>query len=407
MNRLLLSTVIFGMFLSLNIPLQAQNKSDYEVYTSFTNAYEQMGKRLELVDTPAGADSLLRRISRFESQYASRSAMLDDALHPRRFRSMINSLRQEARAVRSKLSRIRSLRNEVGQLHEQLEAYHNQVAHLSHQTDSLQKTTRASAVQNRELNRLTGRLRERVRERDSLIASIVDSLIISYDHLPPRNREEILTSSEQHLPNRGDALELVERIAAANAEFLTGSAQLNAVDYLRMQNVYREFRKMWLRLDDNLLQLYGSGENRGKAIEETITQWENRLDTQMWMAVNREFQSRNIPIGEVTTADELYDEVNRYISEEIRRAEENPSDSLRQRYRRFNQFWNNDVQGNWGPYAGGEFLTHSQLAAVNRDLDIWAARLQSPDSHLFAYLFGASIFLWLLTGLLFVRKSRS
>ncbi len=408
MYRLLISTITFSLILSLNIPSEAQNQSDYEVYKSFTATYEQLEQRLERADSPEEADSLLSRISEVEEQYASRASMLDQALHPRQFRPMINRLRQQTRDVRSKLTRIHSLRNEVGQLHTQVDAYHNQVAHLSRQSDSLQKTIRASAAQNRELNQLTDRLRERVRKRDSLIASVIDSLMITYDNLPPRSREEIRTTSDTRLSNRADALELVEQIATGNAEFLAGSAQLNAVDYLRMQNVYQEFRRMWLRLDEDLLQLYGAGENRGEAIEETITQWGNRLDTQMWMAINREFQTRNFPIGEVSSGDELYDEVNRFISEEIKRAEEeSPSDSMRQRYQRFNQFWNNEVQASWGQYAGGEFLTHKQMAAVNRDLDTWAGRVQSPDSNLFAYLFGASMFLWLLTGLLFVRKNRT
>lgn len=407
MYRLILSAVTFGLILGLNTPSIAQNQSDYQVYKSFTATYEQLEQRLERAGDPEEADSLLSRISELENQYASRAAMLDEALHPREFRPMINRLRQQTRDVRSKLSRIRSLTNEVGQLHAQVNAYHNQVAHMSSQTDSLQKTIRASAVQNRELNQLSDRLRERVRARDSLIASVIDSLMITYDHLPAQSREEIRTTTDTRLPNQADALDLVEQIATGNADFLAGSAQLNTVDYLRMRSVYREFRKMWSRLDDDLLELYGAGENRGETIEEAMTQWRSRLDTQMWMAVNREFQTHNFPIGEVSSGEELFEEVNRFLSDEIERAEESSSDSMRQRYRRFNQFWNNEVQSRWAEYAGEEFLTHKQMAAVNRDLDTWAGRVQSPDSNLFAYLFGASMFLWLLTGLLFVRKSRS
>lgn len=401
-------TALLLLLLSMGFSAQAQqNRSDYETYENFRSGYSALEAEIERLEGPGEADSLLGRISALEEDYAPEEEMLDRALYPQSFRSMMAELRKRARETGNKLKRIASLREQVSQLDERLTAYNSQLEHLNSQADSLRGAMRKTAVEKRELEQLSSEYRKNIEQRDQFIMSVVDSLLLAYEDLGPRGEEEIRRAEGGDIQRSANALDLVRRIALQNAEFLTGSAKLKVEDYLRMKRVQGEFQEMWTRLDDELLRLYGEDDNSARQINRSLEEWKNRLDTQMWLAINREFRSRNIPMAEVNSSGELFEELNAYLSESLKRAEKNSSDSLREAYRNFNRFWSNEVQARWSKYMpDAGVLSHGQMAALDRNLDDWAVRSQ-PESNLYAYLFGASMFLWLITGLLLVRRNSS
>lgn len=408
MRPLTVPVAVLVLLFSMVFSAQAQqNRSDYEIYEDFKSSYSELEGEIDRLDRPAEADSLLGRISGFEEEYAPNEGMLDRALYPQTFRTMMTELRERARETGTKLKKISSLSEQVSQLDERLTAYNSQLQHLNSQADSLRGAMRKTTVEKRELEQLGSEYRKSIEQRDQFIMSVVDSLLITYEDLGPRREEEIRRAEGGDIQRSANALDLVRRIAAQNAEFLTGSAQLNVEDYLRMRRVQSEFSEMWTRLDDELLRLYGEDENSGREINQSLEEWNNRLGTQMWLAINQEFQSRNIPMAEVNSSGQLYEELNTYLSESLEKTEDNPSDSLREAYLAFNRFWSNEVQARWSEYmADAGVLSHGQMAAIDRNLDDWALRSQ-PESNLYAYLFGASMFLWLITGLLLVRRNKS
>ncbi|MDZ7773908.1 MAG: hypothetical protein U5K31_14375 [Balneolaceae bacterium] len=377
--------------------------SDYEIYQSFTQAWSELQGRLDLVGSPAAADSLIAEISDLEDRFSGHRELLDEALHPRSYRAMMDRLRSRAVDTRARLAEIASLNNRIERMNRQLTSYDEQLQSLTGHADSLQQAMRSTAVEKRDLQELAAEYRRSVERRDALVRSIVDSMTVTYADLPAAQEEQL--SQGGSLSGDGGPLDLIERVAARNAAFLEESADLQVMDYLRMNQVHREFSAMWNRLDEQLLSTYGEGEERRDRIQEQLTRWGERLDTQLWMAVNRDLQELNLPVAEVNGSGELFKEMDSYLDRSLERATEEGGEEVRNDWQRFNNFWTGKVQLSWAEYAGDQgFLTHRQIAELDEKVDRWALRAQ-PESNLFAWLFGVSMLLWLLTGLLIVRRS--
>lgn len=393
----------FGAATAQQATQEQAEQSDYEIYQSFTGTWSQLQAELDLVGRSMAADSLITRISELEQRYAPHRELLDEALHPRTYRDMMDQLRSRAVETRARLAEIESLNNRIERMNRRLASFDQQLQHLGNRADSLQRVMQSNAVEKRELQELASEYRRSIERRDALVRSIVDSMTAAYSDLAPSQEESLRQGGA--VSEEGSPLDLLERVASRNAAFLEETSNLQVIDYLRMNRVRREFAAMWDRLDEQLVSTYGDGEEKRDRIQEHLTQWKDRLDTQLWMAVNRDLQEQNLPVAEVNGSEELYHELNSYLDRSLERAAEEGGEQVQRNWQSFDNFWTGKVQMRWAEYAGEDgLLNHRQMAELDDKVDSWGIRAQ-PESNLFAWLFGASMFLWLLTGLLLVRRN--
>jgi len=390
--------------------LQAQQvQSDYEIQKNFTEEVSAIQSSLDTLGSVNAAGQVIDRIKELESEYSDHEELLNIALYPATFEDRLEELKRRTVAVRQRLVTIEGQSDMLGQLNRQLASYSGRLDSLNSRTDSLRNAIASSTKNERGLSNRLRSYRESLEQRDRLVLSIIDSVLIAYEDMEIESMGDLENAREQsRIDAGGSPLKLFRSIAAENVQFIDSTRALSTGDYLRMNVVHHEFKSMWDKMGDRLVDVYGDDENeqiRG-TIENLISEWDKKVSASLWDSMNRSFDETGIDMGEFSDSETFYAALNEYLDLQIEQSKESTFEDTWKRYQTFTNFWNNQVKTRWTMYmTSSDLLTEEQIAAIDQKMSRWTVEAE-PASNMLAFLLGFSLLAVLvLGGILYREKS--
>lgn len=407
--RISILTLLFGLFSLVAVAQTA--KSDYEIQKSFKENYEDYENRVEEASSPDTVKSLIKAIKDFDEKYRKHSDLLDKALYPDTYSQKIEELKKSSVLAMERLSTIRDQSNRLAKLETQLADYKQNLNQLNKRTDSLQKAMKKSVENEKQLSSMVREYRQNLEDRDELILAFIDSMVVAYQKMDLEAMQDLENiDKKSRIKSDGDALEMIHEISIQNLNILReNNDRLKLQDYMRMAEVHKKFENMWTRLGNKIQQVY-EGDNAVKMageIDKNISQWNQTLKNQTLNAIQESLVQKNIEIDSFNTSEELYSSINNYLNNQIASSKENSSDVNYEKFKNFQEFWN-QVEIRWANnLVEAEILKEHQIATINQKADTWARHAQPESTNWLAYLLGVSVILVLALGVMLVREKQN
>ena len=401
---------LIAMFMSFNTGVMAQQvKSDYQIQQDFKEQYKQISNKLTEADSSGAIQQLIEEVKTLEKNYSEHKELLNVALHPETFSSEMDDLKRRALSAKSQLATIEQQEQKLQELNQQVTSYDVRLETLNSRTDSLRHAIQKSLKSEEQLTGMVRRYRKSLEERDELILSFVDSVMITYEKLNIESMQDLENAKKKARFNAdGNALKMILNIANENISLLNSDQNLTTENYLRMSSVQQEFKTMWNKVGNKLVDIYAQGdkEKAKKNISEAIAEWDKKVTGQTWTSLNASFDSAGIQLPKFTDNETFYQTLDSYLSESIKSSEDGGGESALQNYRNFSSFWTNRVQTDWTPYIiDANVLSTKQMTAIDEQLDTWASNAE-PESNMLVYLLGFSLLAIVALGVMLAREKK-
>ncbi len=402
--------VLMAMFMSINTGVMAQQtKSDYQIQQDFKEQYKQISNKLTESDSSGTIQQLIEEVKTLEKNYSDHKDLLNVALYPETFSSEMDDLKRRALSAKDQLAIIEQQEQKLQELNQQVTSYDVRLESLNSRTDSLRHAIQKSLKSEEQLTGMVRRYRKSLEERDELILSFVDSVMITYEELNIESMQDLENAKKKARFNAdGNALKMILNIANENISLLNSDQNLTTENYLRMSSVQQEFKTMWSKVGDKLVDIYAEGdkEKAKKNISEAIAEWDKKVTTQTWSSLNASFDSAGIQLPKFTDNETFYQTLDSYLSESIKSSEDGEGESALKNYRTFSSFWTNRVQTEWTPYIiDANVLSTRQMTAIDEQLETWASNAE-PESNMLVYLLGFSLLAIVALGVMLAREKK-
>jgi len=208
----------------------------------------------------------------------------------------------------------------------------------------------------------------------------------------------------------GDALKMIHTISSQNLNILGENANnLRLLDYIRMAEVHQQFETMWTRLGNKIQEVY-DGENAQELadnINKNIDQWNSRLKTQTFAALEDTLSENKINIGSFASPDEFYSSLNNYLDRKIMKSKKDQSEAGYEDLKAFQEFWSR-VEIRWSSnFVDAGLISKPQMATLNQKVDTWAEQAQPRSNNILVYLLGGSVLLAVALGVMLIRERKT
>lgn len=404
--------MLLTLFLSSSINgiAQQQVKSDYEIQQEFNRQYSNLNAELNEADSSAAVDSLVGEIKTLEETYAEHKDLLNVALYPETFSGKMEDLKQRALSEQNQITTIEEQEEKLQELGQQVTSYDSRLDSLNNQTDSLRRAIQKSVNSEEQLTGMVRRYRKSLEQRDELILSFVDSVMITYQQLNVESMQDLENAKKKaRFDADGNALKMILNIANENITLLNSEHDLTTEEYLRMSSVQQEFKTMWNKVGDKLVEIYAEGdqEKAKKNISEAIAKWDEKVTTETWTSINASFDSADIQLPQFTDNETFYQTLDSYLSEAIKSSKDGGTENSLTNYQNFSEFWTQQVQTEWTPHMiDANVLGNQQMASIDQQLEQWAANAEPGSNNMLVYLLGLSILAIVALGVMLAREKK-
>lgn len=407
----ILFTLFIATFLSSNFTVMAQEvKSDYEIQQNFLNEYNELHNKLTETVSTDSVNVLIERVKTLEQNYSEHRELLNVSLHPETFNGKMEELKRRVLASKSQITTIEQQEEKLQELTQQVTSYDTRLDDLNERTDSLRRAMQKSLKSEQQLTNMVRRYRESLEQRDELILSFVDSVMITYQKLQLETMQDLENAKKRARFNAdGNALKMVMNIADENLTILNSGQDLTAGDYLRMNAVQQQFKNMWDKVGDNLVDIYAEGDKQKakENISSAITEWDKKVSDKTWTSINASFDSAGIDLPKFNDNETFYQTLDSYLTESIKASEKGSGGTSLKNYRAFSTFWTQRVQADWTPYIiEANVLSNEQMASLDSQLSTWASNAEPGSNNLLVYLLGFSILAIVALGIMLAREKK-
>ena len=373
----------------------AQN-SDFQVKENFNNQRDSIETGIENSSSIHEVDSLYKEIDELKTEFWDHKNLIDHAIYPEDFATVIQDLNRELKFNESKILIIESQRDRIAAFSNEFESFKKEIVLLNGKTDSLRSVIKDINGKNIDQSKLIAEYQNRLRERDALVMNMVDSLFQSFKKLEEISdseiRERLVSRSIQ---NGKDPLYLVETIISENIEVLKHNQEdLSVEDHLRMYAVYNHFEEVWSEIGEDLTKLYAQ-ENataRKNNLDEKIDDWRASASRNMWASLDRFLEENKVELTAFDNNQSFFAALESFVGEETAQSKDKMlKKSKFEEYQTFFDIWNNKIKAEWGDYVHkGEVLTMQQISTNDADITNWKGHAQ-PRSFVIPVLLGLSL----------------
>lgn len=406
--RITLLTIVFGCFSMGAFAQQAQ--SDYKIQKTFKEKYEQYQNRIKTVSSLDSAQALIASVREFDQQYSNHSELLSKALYPDTYKERMEELKKSSVIAKNRLKQIREQAQKLEALEAKLAGYEKNINKLDQRRDSLKKAMRESIASEKKLSDMLRKYRNSLEQRDDLIMAFIDSMVVAYQQMDMEAFQDLENIDKKaRVEAGGDALKMIHNIAVNNVDMLKqNSDKMRLQDYMRMAEVQQQFQKMWNRLGGKIREVY-DGKNAeviASEIDKSIREWNRVLKTRTLAAIQNTLGKKGIEVNSFQTSDQLYSALNSYLDKQIKQSRENPSKEKYSEYQAFQDFWNS-LEVRWSrTFVDSGILSNEQMATLNQKVDQWSVNAQPKSNKILVYLFGLSVLLVVVLGVMLVREKK-
>lgn len=393
MKRIIPSIYIV-LILALVSGTAVAQTSDYQVTKQFEKSYNDLEASIGEAMSSEEVDSLMTEVSELQNEFEDHKELLDHALYPQTFSSIIEDLKRDARNTEHKLLVIEDQDEKLTKLSDELASYRSEIDHLNTRTDSLRTLISDSEQSEQELAGLVQRYRNSMEQRDEFVLNMIDSLFVTYRDLEGNTFAE-LKEETRSLETGDNPLEVIIAIVEENIEVLkSDDGTLQTEDFLRMYVLQSRFDEVWNQIGDDLATLYGgnSAEQWESNVEEKLGDWKASASKNMWASIDEHLEQQNVDLDAFDNNKSFYEAIDSFISKATDASRdkvvtnENYDD-----FQRFYDFWNTKIKSDWGEFVQeGEVLTMAQISSIDAEMMTWRDEAK-PRSFMIPILFGLSL----------------
>lgn len=390
-------TLLFAFVIGIST-LSAQ-RSDSEVKRDFEKGFKALMKDLRDADSVT-IKTYTEKVAAFKTEFAEYRDFLNKSVYPDGYDETIAKLEdqlKESQLIADSQGRIAALEAQVAELSGRIDAMSNENTMLLKQLDSLKGEMAA-------LHAKVKDLQNKIAKRDEAVFALVDSLFVQYDtqRLSSTDMKK-LTSLEKN-----NVVGNIKRSVNDNIALLSSSG-IEALDFPRMLDEQRKFEKNWKGVGKKLADAYVGTKDRAREVTEVdnlISTWRTQVDETFWKSLNKLFADEQLNIPPVTSGDELYNNILKFIDDEMSNAENQESSERSATFEKFAyNVWGAKLKPVWLPIMKRyELFTDSQESEIDTKVKLWQSQVQPGNTLL--YVLGGALVIAVLVGLYMGMKKR-
>lgn len=385
--------------LIIGLTTVSAQRSDSEIKRDFEKGFKALMKDLRTADSVT-IGSYAEKVAAFKNEYAEHRDFLNKSVYPDGFDETIAKLEdqlKESQAIAESQGRIRELESQVAALTSRIDAMSSENAMLLKQLDSLKSEMTA-------LKRKVSELQDKIAKRDAAVFALVDSLFVQYD------TQRLSSSDMRKLTSleKNNVIGNIKRSVNDNIALLSSSG-IEALDFPRMLDEQRKFEKNWKGVGKKLADAYVSSKDRARevtAVDTLISVWRTQVDETFWKALNKVFTDEQLNFPAVTSGEDLYNNVLKFIDDEMSNANNQEESAREATFEKFAyNIWGAKLKPVWIPVMKRyEMFTDSQESEIDTKVKLWQSQV-APGNTLLYVLVGA-LLIAILVGLYLGMKKR-
>ena len=378
-------------------------QSDYEKVQNFKKELSSFQGKIERADSAAVLDSLQAELNDLKKKYKNDVELLNKSLYPDDYNTSVAKVENAIKLRRTDFTQIEELVVEVGRLKGEMEKLNDK------NTDLLSEIKRYQAIGGspEQVQNLISQLRKTLKQRDELVREMVDSLLIDFVNHPmtlnEAEKQEVYDKIET-----GKLFYNIEKTIRDNMEFLRVTT-LKPDDLGEVKEDQVQFFRLWKKVGPKIADTYSGTKNKSGEvayINNLFSQWEQKVDNEIWKDVQTVFVKNNIDIEKFDSGEEFVDNVTAYIQEQMESFDKLGYDESYNNYTKFaDDVWKEDLRSSWLPIlVDNEMLTVDQYEAVNTKIDEWESIYDVESSTWWYFIVIIVVVVLLIAGFVF-RKS--
>lgn len=384
---------------------QQQNRTDYQIVQDFRSQYSNLKSQVGSARTVDEINNVISSVNSFENNYESHKELINNAVYPDTYESMISELKSSAQTKLSNLQTIQDQSQRLSELNQQVTQYSKQLQMLSSEADSIRSVMVKSQTSERNLRALVRRYRENMQQRDQLIQSMIDTLYVASG----KNMGQSENGAGKSM--NADVLGTIRSLIQQNMNFIDNNPTMSTADFLHLYATQAEFSSMWDQLGDKIAAIY-SGNQKAMDVVNNINQsnqqWHSKISDNTFKSIAATFKEQGFDLPEFNDGASLYSALRTYLDNAIKRSREHADNAEYQNFQKFSDLWNNTVKKNWAEsLVQGKILTYDQIANIDAQITQWGQLAQPKSYAMFIYLGIALLVIIVLAVMLIRAKSTS
>ena len=395
MRTLINIVIIAGMF-TLAV---AQERTTSEIKRDFEKEFKSLMTQLRSADSTK-IEALKSKVEGFKNDYKGYADLLNKAVFPDGYNGTVERLEdqlQESIDLVDSKGRIAMLEAQIRDLSGQVDSLNQQNTMLLEQMKQL-KSEVAS------LRKVVAQLQSNIAKRDAAVFALVDSLFVQYDKQQLSNADMKKLSSLE----KNNVVSNIKRSLNDNLSFLSSMA-LSSADLPNLLEQQRKFENSWRGVGSKLADAYLSSKDRQKEIAEVesmLSQWKTQVDEAFWKALNNVFTQEKVNIAAFTNSDEFYNNVIKYLDDEINNASNKENEERVNAYEAFAyKTWGSQVKPVWIPVMKRyNMFSDDKVNEIDTKVKLWYEQVKPGNTLLYAL--GAALALAILIGLYLGMRKR-
>jgi hypothetical protein len=362
---------LISFFVHINVSAQT---NDTQIVTSFTEKVNQLKTDIQLASKPVHTERLIDEIDTLRINFLEHKELIDYALFPNSFESVMSSLTQQNLKQHKQVLLIEHQQSKISNLTHTLDRYRNEISVLNNKTKALLEEINESEKSEVYLSGLITDYRNNLADRDALIYLLLDSMMVSYEGIQGSNDLELHGDRKNF--QQDNLLETLNTIIQQNKEYVNANnSHLSTEDYLRMYTLQKKMSRVWDSIGHNVINTYAADNQNEwtKEIDQSLEDWSAIVSMKMWRSLSKYFSTNNIELGAFDDNYSFFLAINSFIDNAEADSEGFViTDDAYTDYQKFNQIWRTKVNVDWNMYIiGGEILTIAQLSSIEERLVKW------------------------------------
>ena len=379
-NRNFKSYIFYLLLMSL--PSFTAAQSDYEIVQNFKKDYEKIEHQIKYANTADEINLIKGNMEELRSKYLQHAELLDNALYPEKYHSMIENLDNLFTSRELDFNTVEDLKAEVSDLNDRVDTLSVMNNELQASLKEIQLLFEKSSRETTKLNDVISELKIALQKRDVLVMNMVHNI------MPPVMREKPALSSEDKDQIMSDIekdniLTNVKTTIRDNIRYLDLTS-LQPEDLTEIQDQQTEFAETWARIGPKLAEVYSEDKNQAKElfeIDSLFTSWTIAIENEAWQTINEEFTAKGVQLNNFSDGEEFVNSINQYIESEKKTIGVVAEEEVKLSFEQFaDNTWKAEIEPKWTPFLiENGLLAEKSKIVIDENIEVWRSELYSSN----------------------------
>ncbi len=383
-------------------------QSDLEKVNSFDSRFKQYEAAIKNASSLEECNVIGENIEKLKTEYSSSRILIEKSLQIN-YDDAFSKIERALEVRKEDFTQIVQLTTEVGSLKDKVSELSQRNEGLIAQIKVLNIKSAKDAATIASLSKLVAQLKSNIAQRDELVRGIVDSLLQEFVKTPGTLNE----AEKQAVFKKVDSGNLfynIERTISDNVQFMKVT-QTTPDDLSKMKEQFKDFNKVWRQIGPKLGEVYLNRRDKTLQIaniDNMFTDWNSRLNEEMWGQVNRLFRDQKLAVLPFRSGDQFVNSVNTFVDDEIKNYGVKRSSESESTYYSFtDSVYFKTVQPVWIPLLiENNMMTEANKDSVEKRIAVWKEKIAPGSKMNWVYIGGAAVIIFLVIAYLMKGKKK-